>query len=208
MCLNEDDIWMNKEGLVSLFQSSRQNIEKHIKHIYEEGELAEEATCNSRLQVQLEGNREVKRSIKYYNLKMIIAIGLRTKSSTATAFRVWANNILQQYMVKGFAIDDKRLEDPTKFGRDYFDELNLRIRAIRESEKRFFQKVLDIYSTSVDYNKNDGAVTKSPCNRGHNYSSFLMKTAQGIEPQAHFRSNYTFHPRIGRFFDRIASYVC
>ena len=153
--LNEDDIWMNKEGLMSLFQSSRQNIEKHIKHIYEEGELAEEATCNSKLQVQLEGNREVKRSIKYYNLKMIIAIGLRTKSSTATAFRVWANNILEQYMVKGFAIDDKRLEDPTKFGRDYFDELYLRIRAIRASEKRFYQKVLDIYSTSVDYNKND-----------------------------------------------------
>ena len=153
--LNEDDIWMDKEGLMSLFQSSRQNIEKHIKHIYEEGELTEEATCNSKLQVQLEGNREVKRSIKYYNLKMIIAIGLRTKSSTATAFRVWANNILQQYMVKGFAIDDKRLEDPTKFGRDYFDELYLRIRAIRASEKRFYQKVLDIYSTSVDYNKND-----------------------------------------------------
>ena len=153
--LNENDVWMSKEGLMSLFQSSRQNIEKHIKHIYEEGELTEEATSNSKLQVQIEGNREVKRSVKYYNLKMIIAIGFRTKSSVATAFRVWANNTLQEYMVKGFAVDDRRLEDPTKFGKDYFDELYLRIRAIRASEKRFYQKVLDIYSTSVDYNKND-----------------------------------------------------
>ena len=153
--LNEDDVWMSKEGLVSLFQSSRQNIEKHIKHIYEEGELDEKATCNLRLQVQMEGNRSVKRAVKYYNLKMIIAIGMRAKSSAATAFRAWANSVLHEYMVKGFAMDDKRLEDPAKFGRDYFDELYLRIRAIRASEKRFYQKVLDIYSTSIDYNKND-----------------------------------------------------
>ena len=92
--LREDDMWMNKDALVSLFQTTRQNIEKHIKHIYEEGELLEEATCNSKLQVQVEGNRHVRRTVKLYNLKMIIAIGMRVKSSTATAFRIWANNII------------------------------------------------------------------------------------------------------------------
>ena len=153
--LSEDDMWMNKDALVSLFQTTRQNIEKHIKHIYEEGELLEEATCNSQLQVQVEGNRRVRRTVKLYNLKMIISIGMRVKSSTATAFRIWANNIIQEYMVKGYSMDDKRLEDPTKFGKDYFDELYLRIRAIRASEKRFYQKVLEIYATSIDYNKND-----------------------------------------------------
>lgn len=153
--LTEDDMWMNKDALVSLFQTTRQNIEKHIKHIYEEGELLEEATCNSELQVQIEGARQVKRLIRLYNLKMIIAIGMRVKSSAATSFRKWANNIIEEYMVKGYSMDDKRLEDPTKFGKDYFDELYLRIRAIRASEKRFYQKVLDIYSTSIDYNKND-----------------------------------------------------
>ena len=110
----------------------------HIKHIYEEEELNEASTCKSDLQVQTEGGRKVKRAIKFYNLKMIIAIGFRVKSSTATVFRVWANNILAEYMTKGFSIDDKRLEDPNKFGEDYFDELYQRIRAIRASEARFY----------------------------------------------------------------------
>lgn len=158
--LSENDIWLNKDGLVSLFQTSRQNIEKHIKHIYEENELSEKATCNSQLQVQLEGSRNVKRIVNYFNLQMIIAIGMRVKSSTATSFRKWANNILNEYMVKGFAMDDKRLEDPTKFGKDYFDELYSRIKAIRASEKRFYLKVLEIYSTSIDYNKNDEQTIK------------------------------------------------
>ncbi|MBE6133430.1 MAG: hydroxyacid dehydrogenase [Erysipelotrichaceae bacterium] len=153
--LTEDDLWMNQASLAKLFQSSTQNITMHIRHIYEEGELSETLTCKSNLQVQNEGGRTVKRTIKLYNLKMIIAIGFRVKSSTATAFRVWANNIITEYMIKGYSMDDKRLEDPEKFGRDYFDELYLRIRAIRASEKRFYQKVLDIYSTSIDYNKND-----------------------------------------------------
>ena len=153
--LSDDNIWLNKDGLVALFQTSRQNIDKHIKHIYEECEHSVESTCNQKLQVQKEGNREVKRKVNYYNLKMIIAIGMRVKSSAATSFRIWANNIIREYMLKGFAMDDKRLEDPERFGKDYFDELYLRIRAIRASEKRFYQKILDIYSTSVDYNKND-----------------------------------------------------
>lgn len=153
--LMEDDLWMNQASLAKLFQSSTQNVTMHIRHIYAEGELSETSTCKSNLQVQNEGGRTVKRTIKLYNLKMIIAIGFRVKSSTATAFRVWANNIITEYMIKGYSMDDRRLEDPEKFGRDYFDELYLRIRAIRASEKRFYQKVLDIYSTSIDYNKND-----------------------------------------------------
>ena len=153
--LMEDDLWMNQASLAKLFQSSTQNVTMHIRHIYAEGELSETSTCKSNLQVQNEGGRTVKRTIKLYNLKMIIAIGFRVKSSTATAFRVWANNIITEYMIKGYSMDDKRLDDPEKFGKDYFDELYLRIRAIRASEKRFYQKVLDIYSTSIDYNKND-----------------------------------------------------
>ena len=153
--LMEDDLWMNQASLAKLFQTSTQNITMHIRHIFKEGELNELSTCKSDLQVQNEGGRYVKRTIKFYNLKLIIALGFRVKSSTATAFRMWANNIITEYMIKGYSMDDRRLEDPTKFGKDYFDELYLRIRAIRASEKRFYQKVLDIYSTSIDYNKND-----------------------------------------------------
>lgn len=153
--LNEEDIWMNKDALVSLYQTSRQNIEKHIKHIYEEGELDVNRTCNKKLQVQTEGKRQVKREVAYYNLKMIIAIGYRVKSSVATSFRKWANDVIEEFMKKGFVLDDKRLEDSSKFGHDYFDELLSRIKAIRASEKRLYQKILEIYSTSIDYNQKD-----------------------------------------------------
>ncbi len=146
---------MTQAALADLFQTSRNNITMHIQNIYKEGELMEEATSKPDLLVRNEGSRTVKRTIKLYNLKMIIAIGMRAKSSAATSFRIWANNVLREYMVKGFAMDDRRLEDPERFGKDYFDELYLRIRAIRASKKRFYQKVLDIYSTSVDYNAND-----------------------------------------------------
>lgn len=153
--LNENDLWMSQSALAELFQTSTQNITIHIKNILSEGELDEISTCKRDLQVHIEGSRQVKRYIKFYSLKMIIAIGLRTKSSVATSFRIWANNVLEEYMVKGFAMDDKRLEDPSKFGKDYFDELYSRIKAIRASEKRFYLKILEIYSTSIDYNKND-----------------------------------------------------
>ena len=153
--LSEDDMWMTQIALANLFQTTKANVTMHIQNIYKDGELSEERTSKSDLLLRNEGARVVKRKAKLYNLKMIIAIGMRVKSSTATAFRIWANNIIQEYMVKGYSMDDKRLEDPTKFGKDYFDELYLRIRAIRASEKRFYQKVLEIYATSIDYNKND-----------------------------------------------------
>lgn len=151
--LNEEDIWMTQTALSQLFQTSTQNITMHIKNIYEEGELEESRTCKLDLQVQTEGNRTVKRNIKIYNLEMIIAIGFRAKSSVGNSFRIWANKVLNDFMKKGFVLDDKRLEDPSKFGHDYFDELLSRIKAIRASEKRLYQKILEIYSTSIDYNQ-------------------------------------------------------
>ena len=153
--LNEEDIWMTQTALSQLFQTSTQNITMHIKNIYEEGELEESRTCKLDLQVQTEGNRTVKRNIKIYNLEMIIAIGFRAKSSVGNSFRIWANKVLNDFMKKGFVLDDKRLEDPSKFGHDYFDELLSRIKAIRASEKRLYQKILEIYSTSIDYNQKD-----------------------------------------------------
>jgi hypothetical protein len=128
------------------------NITMHIQNIYKEGELDENRTSKWDLLLQKEGSRNVKRRTKLYNLKVIIAIGFRVKSSTATAFRVWANNIITEYMIKGYSIDDKRLEDPEKFGKDYFDDLLERIREIRASERRYYQKITDVYAEcSADY---------------------------------------------------------
>ena len=106
--LFDEDIWMTQAALADLFQTSRNNITMHVQNIYKEGELMEEATSKPDLLVRNEGSRTVKRTIKLYNLKMIIAIGMRAKSSAATSFRIWANNVLREYMVKGFAMDDRR----------------------------------------------------------------------------------------------------
>ena len=141
-------------AIAELFQTSPQNITLHVKNIYEEDELDEEATCKFYLQVQNEGSREVKRKAKHYNLEMILAIGYRVRSHRGTQFRKWATERLNEYLVKGFTIDDERLKAMRNFGEDYFDELLERIRGIRPSEKRFYQKITDIYATSVDYDRN------------------------------------------------------
>ncbi len=146
---------MTQAALAELYQTSSQNITMHIRNIYNEEELEKDSTCKFDLQVQIEGNREIKRTVKFYNLEMIISIGFRVKSSVGNIFRKWANQTLKEYMTKGFAMDDERLKDSSRFGKDYFDELLLRIRAIRASEKRFYQKVLEIYATSIDYNSKD-----------------------------------------------------
>ena len=142
-------VWMTQMEMAELFQSSKQNVSLHIKNILEEGELSEEATVKESLTVQTEGDREVKRHVQLYNLDMILAVGYRVRSPRGTQFRQWATSTLREYLVKGFAMDDKRLKEPG--GWDYFDELLERIRDIRASEKRFYQKVRDIYTTSVDY---------------------------------------------------------
>ncbi|MDC3418338.1 virulence RhuM family protein [Aquibacillus salsiterrae] len=149
--LENETVWMTQKAIAELYQTSPQNITLHIKNIYEEGELKEEATCKYYLQVQDEGSRQVKRKAKHYNLEMIIAIGYRVRSHRGTQFRQWATERLNEYLVKGFTMDDDRLKEMRNFGQDYFDELLERIRDIRASERRFYLKITDIYATAVDY---------------------------------------------------------
>lgn len=149
-------VWLTQLEMADLFQTSKQNISLHIKNILEEGELEEKATVKDYLTVQKEGNREVQRSVQVYSLEMILSVGYRVKSLRGTQFRQWATKHLREYLVKGFVMDDARLKEPG--GWDYFDELLERIREIRASEKRFYQKVRDIYATAVDYDsKSDQA---------------------------------------------------
>lgn len=147
----EDTVWLSQSAMATLFQKTPQNITQHIKNIYSDGELDEVSTCKTFLQVQNEGGRSIKRNIKYYNLSMILAVGYRVRSHRGNQFRNWASEILTEYMKKGFVMNDDRLKNPKKFGADYFDELLERIRDIRASEKRFYQKVQDIYALSIDY---------------------------------------------------------
>lgn len=145
----DDTVWLTQQQLCELYQSSRTNVIEHIKHIYEEGELDAKATCRKFRQVRLEGNREVEREILYYNLDMIISLGYRIKSKTATHFRQWATERLKEFMIKGFTMDDERLKGNA--GGNYWKELLDRIRDIRSSEKVLYRQVLDLYATSVDY---------------------------------------------------------
>ena len=146
----DESVWLTQKTMAELFQVKPQNITMHLKNIYAEGELSEEATCKEFLQVQNEGGRQVKRKQKFYNLDAIISVGYRIKSHIATKFRQWATQRIREYIVKGFVIDDERLKNPD-LPFDYFEELLQRIQEIRTSEKRFYRKITDIYATSVDY---------------------------------------------------------
>jgi len=145
-----ETVWLTQIGLAELFQTTKQNISQHVQNIFEEGELTQEGTVKNFLTVRKEGIREVSREIEYYNLDLIISVGYRVKSGVATAFRQWATARLREYIVKGFVMDDERLKNPD-LPFDYFEELTRRISEIRTSEKRFYRKITDIYSTSVDY---------------------------------------------------------
>lgn len=148
--LEKETVWLSQRMMAELFQSTVPNINMHIKNIYEEGELNAQATIQDFLIVQQEGNREVSRHVDFYNLDVIISVGYRIQSHVATRFRQWATQHIREYIVKGFVLDDERLKNPdVPF--DYFDELLRRIQDIRTSEKRFYQKITDIYATSVDY---------------------------------------------------------
>ncbi|KGF49858.1 virulence RhuM family protein [Prevotella disiens] len=147
--LEEDTLWLTQAQMCELYQTSRTNVVEHIKHIYEEGELQEEATCRNFRQVRQEGNRMVNRTVPYYNLDMIIALGYRVRSITATRFRQWATLRLKEYITKGFTLDDDRLKKLG--GGGYWKELLERIRDIRATEKVFYRQVLEIYATSIDY---------------------------------------------------------
>jgi hypothetical protein len=145
-----ETVWLTQKHMAELFQTTSQNITIHLRNIFEEGELEEGETCKDFLQVQKEGNREVKRQQKFYNLDAIISVGYRIKSHVATKFRQWATQHIKEYIVKGFVLDDDRLKNPD-LPFDYFEELERRIQDIRTSEKRFYRKITDIYATSVDY---------------------------------------------------------
>ncbi len=142
-------IWLSQGEIAELFQTSKPNISIHTKNIFEDGELFPEATVKESLTVQTEGKRTVKRTISLYNLDLILAIGYRVRSPRGVQFRQWATTHLREFLVKGFVIDDARLKDPR--GWDHFDELLARIREIRASEKRFYQKVRDLFALSSDY---------------------------------------------------------
>ncbi len=147
-----ETLWLTQAQIAVLFQTTPQNVTLHLKAIFAEGELAEAATCKDYLQVRVEGSREVSRSLRHYRLEAILAVGFRVRSHRGTQFRQWAIGRLNEYLVKGFTMDDERLKNPPGQGqKDYFDEQLERIRDIRASERRFYQKVLDIYATSVDY---------------------------------------------------------
>ena len=151
--LENSTVWLSLNQIADLFQRDKSVISKHIKNIFEEGELNPASTVATCATVQTEGRRQVSREIECYNLDLIISVGYRVKSHRGTQFRQWATARLSEYLVKGFTMDDERLKNPPGKGQiDYFDELLGRIRDIRSSERRFYQKVLDIYATSVDYN--------------------------------------------------------
>jgi len=152
---HEETLWLTQKQLAELFETTPQNITLHLKNIYKALELDKDATCKDFLQVQKEGNREVERNRKYYNLKVITAVGYRVNSHRATEFRKWATDVLHEYIIKGFTMDDERLKGIHHFGIDYFEEQLDRIREIRLSERRFYQKITDIYALSADYTLND-----------------------------------------------------
>jgi len=138
--LESETLWLSQAGLAELYQTSIPNINIHIKNIYEEGELLDTATVKDYLIVQNEGNRQISRQVKHYNLDMIISVGYRVKSHVATHFRRWATRQLREYIVKGFVLNDERLKNPDH-PFDFFDELLRRIQDIRTSERRFYQKI-------------------------------------------------------------------
>ena len=153
--LQNETIWLTQNAMAELFGVHVPAISKHLKNIFEEGELQKEATLSKMETVQNEGGRQITRNKDFYHLDAIIAVGYRVNSKRATQFRIWATAILKEYIIKGFAMDDERLKQSERW--DYFDEWLERIRDIRASEKRFYQKIRDIYATAIDYEKTSDA---------------------------------------------------
>lgn len=152
----DQTVWLSQREMAELFDVSADNVGLHLKNIYEDGELSREATAEESSVVQTEGTRQVQRPVTLYNLDAILAVGYRVRSPRGVQFRRWASTVLKEYLVKGFVMDDERLKNPD--GRpDYFDEMLARIRDIRASEKRFYQKVRDLFALAADYNKTDEA---------------------------------------------------
>jgi len=189
---DRETLWLSQIQIAELFQTSVPNINLHLKAIYAEGELPEAATIKSYLIVRTEGARQVSRDVLHYNLAAILAVGYRVRSHRGTQFRQWATARLSEFLVKGFTMDDERLKNPPGKGQtDYFDELLERIRDIRSSERRFYQKVLDIYATSVDYTPNTKlsqqffATVQNKMHwatHGHNAAEVIHQRADATQP--------------------------
>ena len=158
--VKDETVWLTQKAMAELFGCTPDNISLHLKNIYADGELIENATAEEFPVVQQEGSRQVKRNILFYNLDAIISVGYRVNSRRATQFRIWATGVLKEYMTKGFAMDDERLKQgKTLFGKDYFRELLERVRSIRASERRIWQQITDIFAEcSIDYDR-DAPVT-------------------------------------------------
>lgn len=158
--LENEDVWLTQKSLAKLFDTTRNNITLHIGNIYKEDELDENSTSKDSLLVQTEGRRSVKRNLKIYNLDMIISIGFRVNSKKAIKFRTWANKIIKDYMVQGFALNDERFMKARKSDQEYFKRLLEKIKLIRTSERMFYQKITDIFAEcSIDYDKNSDTAT-------------------------------------------------
>lgn len=150
---HKESVWCTQKAMAQLFDCSSDNIGLHLKNIYETGELTQEATTENFSVVQNEGERQVNRKLRFYNLDAIISVGYRVNSTRATQFRQWCTFILRQFAIRGYVIDKKRMENGSFIGKDYFEHLLAEIREIRLSERRFYQKLTDIYATSIDYNR-------------------------------------------------------
>ncbi len=160
VCFHNDTLWITQKAMGILFEKGRSTITEHLSRIFTEGELDEKVVCRNFRHTTQHGavkGKEQEREVKYYNLRAVTAVGYRVNSHRATEFRKWATEILHEYIIKGFAMDDERLKQMKHFGKDYFDEMLERIREIRLSERRFYQKITDIYALSADYDKNDEA---------------------------------------------------
>ncbi|MFA5238018.1 MAG: virulence RhuM family protein [Methanoregula sp.] len=149
----DETIWLSQKMMAALFDVSVPTINFHLKKIYESGELTRNATVRKFLTVRSEGDRDISRNLEYYSLDTIISVGYRINSKRATQFRQWATQVLREFAIKGYVLDKKRMENGTFLGEDYFERLLAEIREIRLSERRFYQKITDIYATSIDYNR-------------------------------------------------------
>lgn len=147
----EDDIWLTQNQIADIYKTTQENISMHIKNIYKDNELNLDSTNKKFLLVQKEGTRNVKRNVEFYNLDAIISVGYRVNSLRATQFRMWATNVLKTFTIQGYVLDKERMKNGSFIDKDYFEKLLEEIREIRLSERRFYQKVTDIYATSIDY---------------------------------------------------------
>ncbi len=151
----EENFWLTQKAIAQLFNVEKAAISKHLSNLYNSNEIIKTSTVSILETVQIEGNRNVKRNVEFYNLEAIIAVGYRVNSKQATQFRIWAIQTLKEFIIKGFVLNDEMLKNGKPFGKDYFEELLEKIREIRSSERRFYQKITDIYALSANYDKNN-----------------------------------------------------